>query len=265
MDLAHKVLERSNVSLHYWIGGESERPLVVLTHGATVDHHEWDATAAIVGKSYRTLIWDIRSHGKSRPAKFSVDDSVNDLVALLDEVGASQVTLVGHSLGGNLHQELVFRHPNRVNAMVCVDSTWNFQRLSWIEALIVKAARPIFQMYPHSLLVEQSLSAASKTTAGREVLRSAMTSLTKDEFVEISVEMTKYLHYEPGYIVNKPLLLILGDEDATGNIRKTMPMWAKVEPNCKLMVVPGVTHSPNLDTPELFHRELMQFLEKHIP
>jgi pimeloyl-ACP methyl ester carboxylesterase len=148
--------------------------------------------------------------------------------------------------------------------MVCVDSAWNFQRLSWIEALTIKAARPIFQMYPHRLLVEQSLSAASKTTVGREVLRSAMRSLTKAEFVEISVEMTRFLHYEPGYIVNKPLLLILGDEDATGNIRKTMPMWATVEPNCKLIVIPKVTHSPNLDAPELFHKELMHFLEKHI-
>jgi 3-oxoadipate enol-lactonase len=265
MELVHKILERPNVRLHYWIGGDSKRPLVVLTHGATVDHHEWDVTAAIVGKSYRTLIWDIRSHGASRPAKFSVDDSVEDLIALLDEVGASRATLVGHSLGGNLHQELAFRYPDRVTAMVCVDSAWNFQPLSWLEAMTVKAAGPIFQMYPHKLLVEQSLSAASITATGREVLRSAMTGLTRDEFIEISVGMTRYLHYEPGYMVNKPLLLILGDKDATGNIRKTMPMWARVEPDCRLVVIPGVTHSPNLDTPELFHKELMQFLEKHIP
>ena len=220
MDLVHQVLERSNVSLHYWIGGDGNRPLVVLTHGATVDHHEWDATAALVGKKYRTLRWDMRSHGESRPAKFSVDESVDDLIALLDEVGVSQATLVGPSLGGNLHQELVFRHPQRVHALVCVDSTWNFQRVPWLEALFLKAARPIFQMYPHRLLVNQSLSAASNTIVGREILRPAMISLTKDEFVEISVEMTRFLHYEPGYVINKPLLLILGEEDGTGNTRK---------------------------------------------
>ena len=264
MHFAHKIFERPNVSLHYWIGGDSERPLVVLTHGGTVDHHEWDVTAAIVGEKYRTLLWDIRSHGKSRPAKFFVDDSVNDLLALLDEVGASQATLVGHSLGGNLHQELVFRQPHRVHAMVCVDSTGNFQRLSWMESLLVKAAGPTFRMYPHPLLVNHALSAASNTTAGRDLLRSAMMNLTREEFVQISMEMTRYLHHEPGYLINKPLLLILGEKDAAGNIRKTMPMWANVEPNCKLVVIPGVTHSPHLDAPDLFHQELMQFLEKHV-
>ncbi|MCL4489081.1 MAG: alpha/beta hydrolase [Chloroflexi bacterium] len=71
--------------------------------------------------------------------------------------------------------------------------------------------------------------------------------------------------YEPGYVVNKPLLLILGGQDSTGNIRKTMPMSAKVEPDGKLVVIPGVTHSPNLDAPEVFHEELMSFLQARFP
>jgi pimeloyl-ACP methyl ester carboxylesterase len=264
MDLAHHGLERPGVSLHYWLGGDARRPLVILTHGATVDHHEWDATADALGDRYRVLMWDVRGHGLSRPARFTVADAVDDLVALLDALGVEQATLVGHSLGGNLHQELVFRHPGRVASMVCVDSAWNFQRMTWLEALTVKAARPIFQIYPHKLLIEQSLSAASKSKASQEILRPAMTGLPKNEFVEIMVAMTECLHFEPGYAVRKPLLLILGDEDATGNIRKTMPMWAKVEPDCRLVVIPGVRHSPNLDAPDQFHEELMRFLESKV-
>jgi 3-oxoadipate enol-lactonase len=263
--LSHHVLERPTVSLHYWLRGARNRPLVVLTHGATVDHHEWDVTAAVVGERYKVVTWDMRAHGASRPAKFSVVDAVDDLLALLDVVGARQAAFVGHSLGGNVHQELVFRHPDRVAAMVCVDSAWNFQRLTWLEALTVRAARPIFELYPHKLLVAQALSAASKSKTGQGVLRPAMASLTKDEFVDISVAMTECLHYEPGYTVNKPLLLVLGDKDATGNIRKSMPMWARIEPDCKLVVVPGVTHSPNLDAPQVFHQELMDFLQARFP
>jgi 3-oxoadipate enol-lactonase len=265
MDITHHVLERPTVSLHYWLGSARNRPLVVLTHGATVDHHEWDATAALVGERYTVVTWDMRAHGASRPAKFTVADAVDDLLAVLDAVGARQAAFVGHSLGGNVHQELVFRHPDRVAAMACVDSAWNFQRLTWLEALTIRAARPIFKLYPHKLLVAQALSAASESKTGQDLLRPAMTSLTKDEFVDISVAMTECLHHEPGYAVNKPLLLILGDKDATGNIRKTMPMWARIEPDCKLVVVPGVTHSPNLDAPQVFHEELMSFLEARFP
>jgi pimeloyl-ACP methyl ester carboxylesterase len=265
MEPAHHVLERPGVSLHYWLAGDVSRPLVVFTHGATVDHHEWDATAAVVAERYRVLSWDMRSHGRSRPAKFTVADSVEDVTALLDKVAAPQAAFVGHSLGGNIHQELVFRHPGRVAALVCVDSAWSFQRLTRLEALTVRAAGPIFRLYPHKLLVSQSLSAASASKAAQDILRPAMTSLTKDEFVEISVAMTECLHYEPGYTVNKPLLLILGDKDSTGNIRKSMPMWARAEPDCRLVVVPGVRHSPNLDAPEVFHKELMAFLQARFP
>lgn len=265
MDLSYHLLDRPGVSLHYWLGGAANRPLVVLTHGATVDHREWDATASVVGERYRIVTWDMPAHGASRPARFTVAGAVDDLLALLETVGAQQAAFVGHSLGGNVHQELVFRHPDRVAAMVCVDSAWNFQRLTWLEALTVRAARPIFKLYPHKLLVAQALSAAAESRSAQDVLRPAMMSLTKDEFVDISVAMTECLHYEPGYTVNKPLLLILGDRDATGNIRKTMPMWARIEPDCKLVVVPGVTHSPNLDAPDVFHRELMGFLQARFP
>jgi len=36
MDLTHHVLDCPGVSLHYRLGGDISRPLVVLTHGATL-------------------------------------------------------------------------------------------------------------------------------------------------------------------------------------------------------------------------------------
>jgi len=60
MDLENHGLERSGVSLHYGLGGDAGRPLVVLTHGATVDHHEGDTTAGVVGERYRVLMGDVR-------------------------------------------------------------------------------------------------------------------------------------------------------------------------------------------------------------
>jgi len=53
---------------------------------------------------------------------------------------------------------------------------------------------------------------------------------------------------------------MVGDNDRTGNIRKAMPAWAKVEPNCELVIVADALHAPNLDMPEIFHAKLMDFL-----
>ena len=89
-----------------------------------------------------------------------------------------------------------------------------------------------------------------------------MESLSKDEFVQILMETSSCLHYEPEYKINKPLLLIVGDKDLTGNIRKVMPMWAKHEPDCKFVVIPNAKHAANLDDPNLFHKEVMEFLSQ---
>ena len=264
MDMQAYVLEREGTSTHYWLGGQANAPPVVVTHGATIDHHEWDATMPILASRYRVLAWDVPGHGLSRPARFSVTEAIGRLLAILDVIGVRHASFVGHSLGGNLHQELVFRHPDRVGCMVCVGCTWNFQRVSRWESLMVKLAEPIFKLYPHKSLVDQALAAAATSVASPELLRPAMSSLSKDEIMQVMMAATDCLHYEPGYKINKPLLLILGDRDRTGNIRKAMPLWARHEPNCRLVIIPNAKHAANLDAPEAFHNELMGFLKTNV-
>jgi 3-oxoadipate enol-lactonase len=264
MEPIEQVLERKGCPIHYWLGGQADAPLVVLTHGATVDHHEWDATVPIVGSRFRVLTWDVRGHGLSRPGPLVLADAVDDLLAILDRLDVQQAIFVGHSMGGNLHQDLVFSHPERVQAMVCVDCTWNFQKLTAMESLALKTAGPILKLYPYSLLIDQSLKATTTARESQEMLRQSMSRLIKDEFVQIMMATSLCLHYEPGYTIDKPLLLIVGDKDATGNIRRIMPIWASHEPDCELVVIPHARHAPNLDDPEAFHRALMGFLQDRL-
>ena len=56
--------------------------------------------------------------------------------------------------------------------MVFLDCTWNFQKLSPLEALTLRMAGPIFKIYPHKMLVDQSLAmtATSKLAGAPEIL-----------------------------------------------------------------------------------------------
>jgi len=260
MDIIEHNLTRKDTIIHYWIGGQTSAPLVVFTHGATIDHHEWDATLPLVGEKYRVLAWDLRAHGLSRPGIFSITAAVDDLIEILNSEKVEQAILVGHSLGGNLHQEVVFKHPERVKALFCLDCTWNFQKLTRFEEFMLSLAEPIFKVYPYKMLVDQSLQLTAVSKASQESLRPAVMLHSKEEFVQILMAGSLCLHYEPGYSVNKPLLLMVGDKDTTGNIRKAMPAWAKAEPNCELVIVPNAKHAPNLDEPDIFNSYLMKFL-----
>jgi 3-oxoadipate enol-lactonase len=86
--LIEYTLQRPRFTLHYWLGGQQDRPLVVLLHGATMDHHMFDEQVKALADEYRVLAWDNRGHGQSRPlgGAFSLTDSADDLVALLDHL-----------------------------------------------------------------------------------------------------------------------------------------------------------------------------------
>ena len=262
MELTAGFLERAGVKIHYWTGGKSDEPLVVLTHGATVDHHEWDPILPLIAEHFRVLTWDVRGHGLSRPAPLNFKEAQADLLGILDQLQVQQALFIGHSMGGNLHQELVFHHPERVRAMVFLGCTWNFQKLTSLEAFSLSIAGPIFKIYPYKALLDQSLAATATSQASQDLLRASMASLSKEEFVQIMMETASCLHYEPDYKINKPLLLIVGDKDHTGNIRKVMPIWASHEADCSFVVIPNARHAANLDDPQLFHKTVLGFLDR---
>lgn len=264
MDLREEILKRADIDLHYWTGGKAGAPWVIFTHGATVDHHEWDVTLPLLGEQFRVLTWDVRGHGLSRPAVFSITSALNDLLDLLDHLDIQEAIFVGHSMGGNLHQELVFQYPERVKSLVFLDCTWNFQKLTALESFSLSIAGPIFKMYPYQLLIDQSLEATATSKASQALLRPAMESLSKDDFAKIMIATSACLHYEPQYYINKPILMMVGDQDKTGNIRKVMPIWADHEPDCQFIIIPNAKHAANLDDPIRFHQYLLEFLNNQL-
>jgi 3-oxoadipate enol-lactonase len=73
-----------------------------------------------LAERYRVITYDGRGHGESpSPAgPYTLDDLVDDVVALLDEVGAERAHLVGLSLGGMVAMRMAVGHPERVHRMV---------------------------------------------------------------------------------------------------------------------------------------------------
>jgi pimeloyl-ACP methyl ester carboxylesterase len=95
MELVEGLADRGSYSVHYWVGGKAGAPLVVFTHGVTIDHHEWDATLPFVGERYRVLAWDVPGHGLSRPKDFDIQEAVAAQLAILDQLRLIRVISSG--------------------------------------------------------------------------------------------------------------------------------------------------------------------------
>ena len=110
----------SAVPVSYTVDGTADAPVVVLSNSLGATRGMWDPQVPALAERFRVVTYDTRGHGESpAPAgPYSMDDLVDDVVALLDEVGAARAHVVGLSLGGMTGLRLAAREPERVDRLV---------------------------------------------------------------------------------------------------------------------------------------------------
>lgn len=112
----------NGVKIVYREEGDVQAPPLMLVHGRTADHNDWNGLTQHFARRYRVIVPDLRGHGASAwPGRYPIPAMAEDLVALLDRLGVGRVTLVGHSLGGMLAYHVAMNHPARVERLVLED------------------------------------------------------------------------------------------------------------------------------------------------
>ncbi|MDQ6615378.1 MAG: alpha/beta hydrolase [Actinomycetota bacterium] len=103
-----------------WGKGES---VVLAAHGTTATHRSLRLVAEQLGEGITILAPDLRGRGRSNAVAgpFSMTAHADDLVAVLDHVGAERALVLGHSMGGFVAAIMAHRHPDRVSGLVLVD------------------------------------------------------------------------------------------------------------------------------------------------
>jgi len=123
-------LNRDGVNIHYEIHGSG--PPLILTHGYSSTSAMWQGQIAALSQHYKLVLWDMRGHGQSDyPADASAYSealTVADIAALLDAVGAEQAIVGGLSLGGYMSLAFYRSHPERVRALLIIDTGPGFKK-----------------------------------------------------------------------------------------------------------------------------------------
>lgn len=242
--------------------GGGDGTAVLFLHGAGADHVMFDAQVEALRQAGRRVVaWDMRAHGQSRPntSELTGDRFVADVETLTSELGLVRPVLVGHSLGGNIAQELVRRTPSAYSGLVVIDSTWNAGPLSRWERGLLRLAAPSLALIPASTLPTMMARASAVTASAQDDLRRAFAQVSKKDFLDIWRATTSFVRPQPGYRTPVPLLLVRGAEDRTGNIASAMAAWA-VHDGAQEIVIPGAGHVPSQDTPDAVTAALTDFL-----
>ena len=115
----------SGVTIAGDVWGDAAGPVVVLQHGGGQTRHAWKGTGeTLAAAGYRAVALDARGHGDSSWAEdgdYTQDAQVEDLVAVLEQIGGDRPVLVGASMGGGTSLVAVGEGHVDAAALVLVD------------------------------------------------------------------------------------------------------------------------------------------------
>ena len=116
-----------DVSIHYRrLGNNRGQSPILIVHGLSYFSYDWLPVGESLGAEREVILMDMRGFGDSdwSPSRdYSVPTMAQDIVAVLDDAGWKQATLVGHSMGGRSTTYVAAKHPARVAALALIDYT----------------------------------------------------------------------------------------------------------------------------------------------
>lgn len=110
--------------LHYVDWGNESAPSLVLVHGGRDHCRAWDWVAARLARDYHVIAPDLRGHGDSAWADaggYGMLGFIYDLAQLVHQQTVAPVTLVAHSLGGNVATRFAGLYPELVRRLVSIE------------------------------------------------------------------------------------------------------------------------------------------------
>lgn len=242
-------------------GGDG--PPMVFSHGFLMDHTMFAPQVAEFRETHRVITWDERGFGATEfdGEPFTYWDSARDLFGILDALGIERAVLAGMSQGGFLSLRAALLHPDRVRALVLIDTQpapEDPDTLAGYQAMIDSWVDDGYQeelatVVAGLILGDEQLSATWKATwqgwPAQRLREPGRTLLTRDDVTDRLGE------------IDAPALVVHGREDVAIPLAKAEAMCAAL-PECRgLIVVDGAAHAANLSHPDIVNPALREFLD----
>ncbi len=110
--------------LHYVDWGNPAKPPLLLLHGGRDHCRNWDWTAAALRNDWHIIAPDLRGHGDSQwspDGSYTMAGYIYDLAQLVHQQRLAPVTIIAHSLGGNIALRYAGIYPDAVARLVAIE------------------------------------------------------------------------------------------------------------------------------------------------
>jgi pimeloyl-ACP methyl ester carboxylesterase len=267
--------EVNGVQLFYQFNGEGEVPLVFV-HGSWDSHNEWDSLVPHLSDSFRILTYDRRGHSQSeRPSgQGSIEEDVDDLAALIENLGLAPAWVAGNSFGTSIALRLAGERPELLRGVIGHEPP-----LLSLIAGDNEAAPMIEEVGSRIDAVVERIAAGDHAGAAEQfveevVLGPGMWDQQSPETRETMIENAptfldecrdpEQLDFDPEWVsgFSKPVLLTVGAESPP-IFKSVTTRLAEVLPRVEVITLTDQSHAPHLTNPDAYAETILDFTSKN--
>ncbi len=283
---ASRVFFSQRLRLHYVDWGNRDAPPLILLHGGRDHCRNWDWVAADLRRDYHVICPDLRGHGDSAwsaSGHYAMANYIYDLAQLIHQQGQAPVSIVAHSLGGNIALRYAGIYPDNVHRLVAIEGLGPGPRQgatadtvpiqermrSWIEQTRTLSGRP-HRRYKTLDDACARMQEANKHLTADQARHLTQHGVNQNEDGTYSWKFDPYVRVWPPYDMTReavaelwgsvgcPTLLVWGRESWATNPETDGRLG--YFRHARVLAVDRAGHWVHHDQIELFLREVRSFL-----
>jgi pimeloyl-ACP methyl ester carboxylesterase len=274
---SHYVYLSGGVRLHYRDEGPKDAPVLLLVHGGGDNNWTWDGWVKKLALRYRIIRIDLPGHGLTRaPANYARTPHGDIIAETAGKLGLQRFAVGGNSLGGLAVGNFAAGHPDRVSALILVDSAGLPDNAGTARAplafriLQYRLGRVFLKTIDNTPLIVDSLehevghpdkitpelvdrwAALQRAPGHREILLSGIASGVSPANEAAIIARLR--------TIKAPTLVLWGEIDPLTPVASGRKFAAAI-PGAKLIVYPHTGHLPQIEIPEQSGADVEAFLD----
>ena len=262
---------------------EGSGPSVFLLHGCPFHSYEWKEVIPELSKSYRVIAPDLIGLGDtevSLDGDYRLPQDVKMIVGLMDALGISEASFVGHDHGAATVQLMMGSHPQRITRAVLTNAEAYDQWPSeperpYLKAIVNPAISPVFHLALANRAVRRDvfqIAVHNKEAFTDEVLDAYVRALTSDAARwQRSVRFFRWqldpqhnrltLDAVPGMRqFRRPTMLLWGEQDTNFGGKIAERLASDIPGTVGIVWMKQSAHMPMQEEPEAYTAALLRFL-----
>jgi pimeloyl-ACP methyl ester carboxylesterase len=257
---------------------EGTGPALLLLHGIAGSSRTWRDVLPLLTDRFTVIAPDLMGHGGSEKpvGDYSLGAFASGVRDLLEVLDVDRATVVGQSFGGGVAMQLAYQHPEVCDRLVLVASGGLGREVNWmLRAMALPGSEYLMPVIFPGFVRDWGDSLLRVITdrgvrLGRvSEMWSAYASLAEAENRGAFARTLRSV-VDPGgqtvsamdrlYLASSmPTLIVWGDRDDIIPVSHAHAASDAI-PGCRLVIIEGVGHFPQVEAPERFVAALTDFL-----